>query len=142
MIGGQMIDMEAPGRRLGADDVIELQRLKTGALFEFCCVAGPILGQASPEDEERLRLYARDLGLTFQITDDLLDVLSTAEKAGKAVGKDQDQGKATLVSLLGVAAARQKAEMLAARAADSLASYGPAAAELRELPIFLLSREA
>ncbi len=141
MIGGQMIDMEAPGRSLDTDDVVELQRLKTGALFEFCCVAGPILGQAGPEDEQRLRHYARDIGLAFQITDDLLDVLSTAEKAGKAVGKDQDRGKATLVSLLGVQAAREKAEMLAARAADTLASYGVAAAELRELPFFLLSRE-
>jgi farnesyl diphosphate synthase len=142
MIGGQMIDMLAPEHAFGADEVILLQRLKTGQLFEFSCEAGAILGQADNEDRERLRLYARDMGLVFQITDDLLDVTSTAEKTGKAVGKDQDQGKATLVSIHGVAGARAEAEKLAHRAAATLAPYGEAAAELRELPFFLLDRES
>jgi farnesyl diphosphate synthase len=141
MIGGQMIDIEAPARHFGADEVILLQRLKTGALFEFCCVAGPILGEAGTEHEERLRAYARDFGLVFQITDDLLDVLSTAEKTGKAVGKDAEQGKATLVSLLGVDAARARAEELAQRAAASVAAYGEPAALLQALPVYLLNRE-
>ncbi len=142
MVGGQMIDMLAPDKTFGADDVMNLQRLKTGALFEFCCVAGAILGQAGAEHETRLRDYARDIGLTFQITDDLLDVLGSAEKTGKAVGKDQDQGKATLVSLWGVDAARGKAEALARRAAQTLAPYGPAAAALQALPAFLLDRDS
>jgi farnesyl diphosphate synthase len=116
--------------------------LKTGALFEFCCVAGPILGEAAAKDEDRLRSYARDIGLIFQITDDLLDELGTAEKTGKTVGKDKNQGKATLVSLLGVQAAREKAEMLARRAASTVAPYGKAAAMLQELPMFLLNRES
>jgi farnesyl diphosphate synthase len=141
MIGGQMIDIEAPAHDFGSDDVILLQRLKTGALFEFCCVAGPILGQAGVEHEKRLRAYARDFGLVFQITDDLLDVLSTTEKTGKAVGKDAKQGKATLVSLLGIERARERAEALANSASQSVASYGDKAAMLEALPIHLLNRE-
>lgn len=141
MIGGQTIDMLAAGKNFGPDDVIHLQRLKTGALFEFCCAAGAILGRAGADDEARLRGYARDIGLIFQITDDLLDVLSTAEKTGKAVGKDKDRGKATLVSLLGIDAARDKARTLAQRAAETLACYGAGAANLQTLPMFLLDRE-
>jgi len=142
MVGGQMIDMLAPDKTFDADDVIQLQRLKTGALFEFCCVAGAILGQAAAEDEARLRDYARDIGLTFQITDDLLDVLGSAEKTGKAVGKDKDQGKATLVSLWGVDAARSKAQALAQRSVQTLAPYGAGAAALQALPAFLLDRDS
>jgi len=141
MIGGQMIDMQAPNRSFGPEEIMLLQRLKTGQLFEFSCEAGAILGER-PDDRERMRLYARDMGLVFQITDDLLDVTSTAEKTGKAVGKDQDQGKATLVSLMGIDGARSEAETLAKRAAEGLASYGAAAAELRELPMFLLDRDS
>ena len=142
MIGGQMIDIEAPTHTFGADEVVLLQRMKTGALFEFCCVAGPVLGQAGAEHENRLREYARDFGLVFQITDDLLDVLSTAEKTGKAVGKDAEQGKATLVSLLGVEAARAHAEELARRAANAVGGYGTTAAHLQQLPLYLLNRES
>jgi farnesyl diphosphate synthase len=142
MIGGQMIDMQAAESTFGADEVKLLQRLKTGQLFEFSCEAGAILGQRPEADRERMRLYARDFGLVFQITDDLLDVTSTPEKTGKAVGKDKDQGKATLVSILGVDGARAEAEMLARRAVDGLASYGPAAADLRALPMFLLDRDS
>jgi farnesyl diphosphate synthase len=142
MIGGQMIDMRAAVSSFGAEETMLLQRLKTGQLFEFSCEAGPILGQASDADRDRLRLYARDMGLVFQITDDLLDVNSTAEKTGKAVGKDQDQGKATLVSIHGVDGARFEAEKLARRAAETLSAYGPAADPLRELPMFLLDRDS
>lgn len=142
MIGGQMIDMQAPNREFGPQEIMLLQRLKTGQLFEFSCEAGAILGRASDADCERMRLYARDMGLVFQITDDLLDVTSTVEKTGKAVGKDQDQGKATLVSIFGIDGARAEAEKLAQRAADGLAAYGAAAAELRALPLFLLDRDA
>jgi farnesyl diphosphate synthase len=142
MIGGQMIDIEAPAHAFGTDEVLLLQRLKTGALFEFCCVAGPILAEAGAVDEERLRSYARDFGLVFQITDDLLDVLSTTAKTGKAVGKDAEQGKATLVSLLGVEGARERAEQLAARAAATLEPYAAKAQLLQALPFFLLNRES
>ncbi len=142
MIGGQMIDMQAAEKHLLADDVITLQQMKTGALFEFCCVAGSMLGQGSIADEKRLRGYAHDIGLLFQITDDLLDVLGSAEKTGKAVGKDNEQGKKTLVSLWGIDVARQKAQGLAQRAAQTMAHYGPAADALQALPAYLLERES
>ena len=141
MVGGQMIDLAAETRTLGLEDTITLQQMKTGALLEFCCNAGPILADAAQEDHDRLHAYARDLGLLFQITDDLLDVLGTSAKAGKSVGKDQGQNKATLVSILGVEGARSKATMLAERSARTLASYGSRARELQELPFFLLDRE-
>ena len=142
MIGGQMVDMRAAVSSFGADEIMLLQRLKTGQLFEFSCEAGPILGQANDADRKRLRDYAHDMGLVFQITDDLLDVTSTAEKTGKAVGKDKDQGKATLVSIHGVDGARTEAGKLARRAAETLSGYGAAADPLRALPMFLLDRDS
>jgi farnesyl diphosphate synthase len=140
MIGGQMIDIEAPNHQLSDDQVIELQQKKTGALFEFSCEAGAILGGAAPAQRAALQAYARDFGLAFQICDDLIDVLGSADAAGKQVGKDQAQGKATLVSLWGVERARAEAERLAERASATLAPHGPAADLLRSLPFFLLDR--
>ena len=142
MVGGQIIDLAAETLPLGIEDTITLQQMKTGALLEFCCAAGPILAGATTEDHDRLRAYARDLGLLFQITDDLLDVLGTSEKAGKAVGKDKERNKATLVSLLGIDGARSKAVTLAKRSARALAFYGDKASELQDLPLFLLDRES
>jgi farnesyl diphosphate synthase len=141
MVGGQMVDMLAPELSFDAEAVIMLQRMKTGALFEFACEAGPILGQASPEARETLRAYARDFGLIFQITDDLIDAESSASAAGKAVGKDRAQGKATLVSIFGVEGARSKAAELADQAVWRLAEFGPEAAPLRSLPFRLLDRD-
>ncbi len=140
MIGGQMMDIAAPGYNFGADEVITLQRMKTGALFEFACEAGAILAQAGAAQQQMAREYARDMGLAFQIADDLIDVRGSVELAGKAVGKDEDKGKATLVGLLGVAGAEQEAARLAASAADRLAGFGPEAELLRALPYFLLDR--
>jgi farnesyl diphosphate synthase len=142
MVGGQMIDMEAVEQPLDYNETVILQRMKTGALFEFCCEAGAILAQASLDDHDRLRNYAHDFGLLFQITDDLLDAVGTAESAGKAVAKDQKQGKATLVSILGVAGARQEATRLAQRAGAALEPYGAEADDLRNLPLFLLDRDS
>jgi farnesyl diphosphate synthase len=141
MVGGQMIDMLAPVQSLDADAVIALQRMKTGALFEFACEAGAILGQASPEAREIMRAYARDFGLIFQITDDLIDAESNAGAAGKSVGKDQAQGKATLVSILGVEGAHSKAAELAEQAVLRLERFGAEASVLRSLPFRLLDRD-
>lgn len=141
MVGGQMIDMLAPSESFGAEDVVNLQRLKTGALFEFACQAGPVLAEAGRKAEAALRDYARDYGLAFQITDDLIDSLGSAQAAGKSVGKDRDQGKATLVSILGAEGARAKAEALARQAAERLAGFGPEADLLRALPFRLIDRD-
>ncbi|GAA0586488.1 polyprenyl synthetase family protein [Rhizomicrobium electricum] len=142
MIGGQMIDMVAATRSFDAEEIKLLQRLKTGQLFEFSCEAGAILAEAGPEHQDRLRAFARDMGLVFQITDDLLDVTSTAEKTGKAVGKDQEHGKATLVSIYGIEGARAEAKKISDRAVASLEPYGERAAALRDLLPFLLTRES
>ncbi len=109
MCGGQMIDLEAEGRRLELAEVLELQRLKTGALLEFACEAGAILGDADEPARATLRAYAADLGLAFQIQDDLLDVTGDAALAGKDLGRDQAAGKATVVGLLGIDGARAQA---------------------------------
>ncbi len=140
MIGGQMMDIEAPNNDFDEAQIILLQRMKTGALFEFSAEAGPILAEAGAADQQRLRDFAKHLGLAFQIADDLIDATGAAEAAGKAVGKDQAQGKATLVSILGVENARKEAQKLAQRAADTLSPYGRAAEELQKLPFFLLDR--
>lgn len=142
MIGGQIIDMLAAERSLEADDIVHLQRLKTGQLFEFSCEAGAILGQASEDDRMRLRSYAREMGLVFQITDDLLDVTSSTEKTGKAVGKDGEQGKATFVSTYGVGRARDEARKMALSAAKAVRVYDNVAPELSALPLYLLDRES
>jgi farnesyl diphosphate synthase len=140
MIGGQMIDILAPERDYGEAEVVLLQQLKTGALFEFSCEAGPILAAAGADDRSRLNQFARGMGLAFQIADDLIDATGTAEMAGKAVGKDQDQGKATLISLYGIDKARAESVRLARAAAASLAPYGSAADDLRTVPFYLLDR--
>lgn len=142
MIGGQMVDMLAPERDYGPDEVALLQRMKTGALFEFSAEAGAVLAQAGPEAEGRMRAYAHDFGFAFQIADDLIDALGDAETAGKAVGKDAEQGKATLVSLWGVERARAEARRLAERAAAGLDGFGSQAEPLRALPFMLLDRTA
>ena len=142
MVGGQMMDIVAPDHDFSPEEIARLQRMKTGALFEFSCEAGPVLAQAGADAEERLRTYAHDLGLAFQIADDLIDATSTKEKAGKAVGKDAEAGKATFVSLLGVDGARREALRIAERAASALEPYGPAAEVLRRFPAFLVHRDA
>jgi farnesyl diphosphate synthase len=142
MIGGQMIDMQAPTKAFNPDDVIHLQRLKTGALFEYACEAGAILAEVGTGEQNRLRQYARDLGLAFQIADDLLDVTGTTEQLGKTAGKDVEQGKATLVSVYGVDGARGEANKLAANAAAQLEKFGEKAGLLRELPFFMVDRES
>jgi farnesyl diphosphate synthase len=140
MIGGQMLDMLAAESDFGEGEIIQLQALKTGALFEFCCEAGPILGGAGEAERQRLRAFARDFGLAFQIADDIIDATGTAEAAGKAVGKDQDQGKATLISIHGLERARSEALRLAESAAERLSPYGRAADDLSALPFLLLDR--
>jgi farnesyl diphosphate synthase len=140
MIGGQMMDIEAPNHSFGAKEVIELQARKTGALFEFSCQAGARLGGATARDFANLHAYARDMGLAFQIADDLIDVTGTVEQAGKAVGKDQDAGKATLVSIMGVEGAKAECARLAESARAAVSGYGPKAERLAGLPAYLLDR--
>ncbi len=140
MCGGQMIDLEAEERTLDQDETIVLQRLKTGALFRFSCEAGAVLGGASTADRAKLRAYADDLGLAFQIKDDLLDVTGDPELAGKALGQDAAAGKATLVALLGVDAAEARLLALRESGKDQLAPFGDKAGHLRQVLAFVIER--
>ncbi|WP_420417657.1 polyprenyl synthetase family protein [Pacificispira sp.] len=140
MVGGQMIDLKAADGALDIGAITRLQRLKTGRLIDFACQAGAILGRAPLAAREALRGYTHDLGLAFQIADDLLDVEGDAETMGKAVGKDADKGKATFVSILGVERARDQANRLADQAAHHLKPFGDKADLLRDLARFVVER--
>lgn len=140
MVGGQMIDI-SPGREaLDLEGITNLQALKTGALITFSCDAGAILGRAEGAAREALRGFARDLGLAFQIVDDLLDSESTPEELGKPTGQDQAAGKATFVGLLGAEGARLKAQELVKSACEHLAIFGQRAKLLEETAMFVLER--
>jgi farnesyl diphosphate synthase len=139
MVGGQALDLaaESAAAPLDLGQVSDLQALKTGALFVWAAESGAILGRSDPEP---LRRYGGALGLAFQIGDDVLDVEGDAEAAGKRLRKDEGQGKATFVALLGVEGAQRKARDLVAEACDSLAPYGSAAGNLRAAARFAIER--
>ncbi len=140
MVGGQMIDLQAETRTLTLDEITQLQRLKTGALIRFGCEAGAILGNAPDAARSALTNYAQDLGLAFQIADDLLDVEGSVEETGKAVGKDADAGKETFVSLLGIDGARQRANELVDQAVSHLSTFDERADLLRLTARFVVDR--
>ena len=140
MVGGQMLDLLAEDRELGMDEITRLQRMKTGAMIAFACEAGGILGKAPGPVRHALRAYAHDLGLAFQIADDLLDVEGDEKEVGKKTQKDEAAGKATFVSVLGAERARSQAQMLADQAAQHLESFGDKADSLRELARFVVER--
>lgn len=140
MVLGQAQDIAAETARtpLTLDQITELQANKTGALLEWPVVAGAILGRADPAP---LRRYARAVGLAFQIADDILDVEGDAEKAGKALRKDAEAGKATFVSLLGLEGAKARAQSLIDEAEAALEPYATKAQTLRELARFVIARD-
>ncbi len=141
MAGGQMMDLVAEERRFDLSTTTRLQQLKTGALIGVCVEAGAILGHVPAAGRKPLRAYARDLGLAFQIADDLLDVEGDASVVGKATGKDAGAGKATFVSLLGVERARAQAAALVDQASAHLASFGAEADLLRAIAAYVVSRD-
>ncbi len=141
MAGGQMMDLAAAEKALDLAAVPRLQQLKTGALIGFCLEAGGIMGRMPSEGRRPLRGYARDVGLAFQITDDILDVEGQEEKTGKRVGKDDAAGKETFVSLLGVERARQQARLLVEQAIEHLGAFGPEADLLRTIARFAAERD-
>jgi farnesyl diphosphate synthase len=143
MAGGQMMDMVADEEGVVYDlqAITKLQQLKTGALLAAAVEMGAILGKVPPQARMHLRAYARDIGLAFQIADDLLDVEGDIEKAGKALRKDESQGKQTFVTLMGVDQARDQARALVDQAVLRLASYGSEADILRALARFIVERD-
>src|SRR6185295_14128388 len=108
MVGGQMMDLSLEGMDPALPEITRLQRMKTAALFTFCCEAGAIMGKASPQLREKLSAFGQDLGLAFQIADDLLDLEGDPAKTGKSTHKDHARGKATVASAHGRKRARQQ----------------------------------
>jgi len=121
MIGGQWRDLGAEGRAVAIDDLVAIHRAKTGALIEACCLVGGMAGGAGGEALRALCGYGREIGLAFQIADDVLDATATAAELGKPSGRDAELAKSTYVSVLGLEAARSAAEQHVRRAIDTLA---------------------
>lgn len=142
MVGGQMMDMLAENQTLTMPEVTRMQRMKTGMLIGASCDMGAIMGHAGSQARSALRAFAHDLGLAFQIADDLLDVEGRAEEVGKQTGKDSDAGKATFVSLMGVDQARRQSLLLRDQAIGHLEMFGKKNHPLRELAHFAVSRRA
>ena len=141
MGGGQMMDLEAEKASFDLNTVTRLQAMKTGALIACSVESGAILGKLPVEGRTGLRGYARDIGLAFQIADDILDVEGDEQLAGKKLRKDGDAGKETFLSLLGLDRAREQARMLVEQAIDHLRGYGSEADLLRDIARYTLERD-
>ncbi len=144
MAGGQMIDLTMGEEEEEADIsiVTRMQRMKTGALISFTAEIGPVIARASEDVHQSMAGFAHDLGLAYQIADDLLDAEGDAGAMGKAAGKDNGQGKATFVSILGPQKAREQARMLADQAKSHLDPFGERADLLREAVDFVIHRSS
>ena len=141
MVGGQVIDLQSEGKEIDLSVLEELQRGKTAALLVAACVMGARLAGATPQQEQAARVYGENIGLSFQIIDDILDVTATAEALGKPVGSDSENEKNTYVSLLGLEEARRLAARRTDEALTALEMFGADAASLRQLARALLTRD-
>jgi farnesyl diphosphate synthase len=141
MVLGQALDLAAEQQSFSREKTAAMQALKTGALFRFACEAGAVLGGAGASERTALLAYASAFGQAFQLADDLLDAEGDAKALGKAVAKDADRGKATLVALLGIDAAKERLSALVAEAEAALAPFGERAALLKELARFVATRK-
>jgi geranylgeranyl diphosphate synthase, type II len=141
MVGGQVIDLLGEGRAMELPELEHLHGRKTGALFVAAVCGGGRIGGADEAELKALRVYAKSLGLAFQVVDDLLDVEESAEQLGKRTQKDEARGKATYPSLLGVERSRQLARDLNATAQDALAKFDYRAEPLRMLASFAVERK-
>lgn len=140
MVGGQMIDLLAEEQELDIDAITRMQRMKTGEIFAFSATAGAIMGHASQRHVHALHSFAQELGLAFQIADDLLDAEGDSNTTGKPVGQDGAVGKATFVSILGVERARSQARLLAEQAARALDLFGDRADLLKQVAAYVVDR--
>ena len=141
MAGGQMMDLEAEKAKFDLPTITRMQALKTGALIAASVEMGAILGHAPPEGRTHLRGYAHDIGLAFQIADDILDIEGDERLAGKALHKDAGAGKGTFVSIMGLERAREQANMLVTQATGHLFAYGSEADLLRAVARYVLERD-
>jgi geranylgeranyl diphosphate synthase type II len=142
MVGGQVADIESEGKRVGAETVDYIHTHKTAALIRASIRAGAMLAEATPSQLVALGLAGGNLGLAFQIMDDILDVTATSEELGKTAGKDQAQQKATYPAVHGLEVSRIHAKALVSEAHAALQSFGPRAEPLRALGTFIVERKA
>jgi geranylgeranyl pyrophosphate synthase len=140
MVGGQALDLEAENRALDETDLVDIHRRKTGQLIRAAIMMPSELGRLSPEARADLDRFARDIGLVFQIRDDILELEQDTATLGKNAGSDAAKNKSTYPSVLGVEAARERADSLYARALDALRSVGGAGESLEALSEFILRR--
>jgi farnesyl diphosphate synthase len=142
MVGGQMLDLIGEREEFDLGTISRMQRMKTGHLFAFACEAGAILGKADDVHKKALCNYAYDLGLAFQVTDDVLDVEADPNETGKPANQDSQAGKSTFVSTMGKEQAKMRAEMLAHQAVRHLRVFDGRAEMLKELAMYVLERRA
>ncbi len=140
MVGGQMIDLKAENQSLQQDEIIRMQHMKTGELIIFSCEVGAILAKVSDDRRMALKKYAENIGLAFQIVDDLLDIEGNSEDIGKTAGKDIEAGKATLVSFKGVEEARALADELINNAVSHMNVFDEKSEVLKSLAKFVINR--
>jgi len=140
MCGGQALDLSAGSAERDMGWIVRMQRLKTGALIAFSCEAGAILTESTEQRRAALLSYGFDIGMAFQIADDLLDIEGDEEEVGKRLSKDAGKGKGTLPDVMGIENARQYAEMLVKQAVAKLDLFGAKADILREAAEFSLQR--
>ncbi|MCC5607436.1 polyprenyl synthetase family protein [Nostoc sp. CHAB 5834] len=141
LVGGQVVDLESEGKSdISLETLNFIHKHKTAALLEACVVCGGIIAGASPEDVQRLTRYAENIGLAFQIIDDILDITSTQEQLGKTAGKDQKAQKVTYPSLWGLEESRSKAQELVKAACAELEPFGERAKSLQAIAHFIISR--
>jgi geranylgeranyl pyrophosphate synthase len=140
MVGGQWLDLEAEGRSLSLEELIEVHRGKTGALIRAACRLGGIAAHAGAAELQALTLYGEDVGLAFQIADDVLDATGTSEELGKPAGRDAELSKSTYVALLGIEGARAEAQRLALRAVAQLDRAGVPSDALGALAGYIVNR--
>ena len=140
MIRGQMLDMAAEGQHLTVDELKSMHALKTGALIEASLLCGALLANGRKHQMEILKSYARNIGLAFQVTDDILNVEGNPEEMGKAVGTDQLRGKNTYPSILGIDSSRRFAEKLVDKALEALEVFDIRAEPLRALATYIIER--
>lgn len=142
LVGGQVLDLECEGKSdVSAETLTSIHRRKTGALLEACVASGAVLAGAETDELQRLSVYAQNIGLAFQIVDDILDVTATSEELGKTAGKDISAQKATYPKLWGLEASRQKAEELIHEAVNQLTIYGDKATPLKAIAQYIINRK-
>ena len=142
MVGGQMIDLMSETQAIDLPTISRMNRMKTGGLISFSCIAGAVLGRANPAHRLALRNYAYDLGLAFQIVDDILDHTGDRSKTGKDAKKDAKSDKTTFVDSMGLDGAQKQAKTLIEQAIDHLATFGARADSLRAVARFVLHRQS